>query len=258
MDYLDAAEDLFRDMDAIKNRQKYQDALKVQTRRNKTDEFKIRNYDAVAAQRDTLLTEKLGECEKAMRFLDTILEDVKKNGLDSSNVISRDPDMAKFCELERKVNELLRAEASRLFRNEFKVELEERFRQEYQKQADQFIEAVRTSPSGTPEEKERAVKNLVQKIKDSYPVDVFASLQTSWRIRCDECQASHGHIITAENVTALLRQSSVKLDTKGLASYYFSLETPFPTVRPHIQKVHLATLVRGYLASIVQVEQNKE
>lgn len=55
MDYLDSAEDIFRDIDAIKTRQKYQEALEVQTKHNANDEFKIRNHDKVAAQKDFLL-----------------------------------------------------------------------------------------------------------------------------------------------------------------------------------------------------------
>jgi hypothetical protein len=258
MGYLDSAEDLFRDMDAIRNRQKYQDALKVQTRRNETDEIKIRNYDKVVAQRDFLLKVNIEESEMAETMLNNVLEDLRKNGLDSdSGAVSKDPGMARFYALKRKAICLIKAQANVHYTNEFKVELEERFRQEYQRQGDRIIETARTAPSGTPEEKERAVKNLVQKIQASYPPDVFASLQNSWRIWCDECQASHLHFITAGDVTALLRHSSVKLDTRDLPSYYLSLETPFPTFHPHTQEVQLATFVRGYLTSRVQEEQHR-
>lgn len=80
MGYLDEAEDLFRDIDAIETRQKYKDALKVQTQRNAAEQFKIRNYDKVAAQKDFLLNEKIEEGEMAVRIVNIAFEDLRKNG----------------------------------------------------------------------------------------------------------------------------------------------------------------------------------
>lgn len=256
MDYLDSAEDIFRDIDAIKTRQKYQEALEVQTQRNKSDDFKIRNYDFVVAERDALLNERKNGAEMAIGIVDFIFKDLKKNGFDSdSEGTAKYPTW--IYTLKRLAGEQLQAMANELYKKEFKVELENKFKQEYQKHADQIIETARTKSSGTQEVMERAVKNLGQKIWEAYPSDVFKSLQTSWRIWCDDCRGSHVYDLTANDVTAILRYSSVKKDAINRLTYFPGLGTPFPAVKAHFPVLHLAYLVRGYITSRLGERQEK-
>lgn len=257
MKYLDEAEALFRDIYAVKNRQKYEDALKVQTQRNATDELKIKNYDKVAAQRDFLLNEKIEEGEMAVRIVSTAFEDLRKNGLDLEGEVPKDPEMARALAVKHKVIKIIKAAANELYRNEFKVELEKNFRQVYQKQADQMTESAKRESSGTPEEKERAVKYLVQKIQDFYPSDVFNSLQKSWKIWCIECTAFHDHVFTEGDVTTLLRHSSMKKDIEEMTYYISRFGIMWPKFEDHVQVIQLADVVRRYIQSRLEERQGK-
>ena len=258
MGYLDDAEDIFGDIVALKNRQKYQDALVVQTQRNANEELKIKNYDKLAAQRDFLLNEKIEEGEMAVRIVNIAFEDLRKNGLDlEGEVVPKDPEMAKALAVKHKVIKILKAAANELYRNEFKMELEKNFRQAYQNQADQMTESAKRESSGTPEEKERAVKNLVQKIQDSYPSDVFNSLQKSWKIWCIECTASHDHVFTEGDVTTLLRHSSMKKDIEEMTYDISRFGFMWPKFEDHVQVIQLADVVRRYVQSRLKEGQGK-
>ena len=246
MSYLDAAEDLFRDMDALKNRKKYLDALNIQSRRNDADEFKIKNFDAVENQRNILLSDRLEKRDLAKAIVKFTLEDIKRYGLDSEGgEIFKNPDFFALRALRSKLVECIKAEGSALYKIEFKAELGERFRQEYQKQTELIIEE-KTGTCRTPDEKERITKTLTKQIQDSYPSDAWSALQTKWLIWCDACQGTHVHFLTVHEVTTLLRHSLVKLDTKDKPTFY-GLETPLPTFKPHPQEIHLAEIVKGYI-----------
>lgn len=194
----------------------------------------------------------------AVRIVNTVLEDLKTNGLDSEHeVVPKDPEKARDFAVKRKVIEILKAGVNVLYRNEFKVELEKYFRQEFQKQGDLLVKTARTESSGTPEEKEIAAKNLVQKIQACYPPDVFKSLQKSWKIWCNECWAYHDHVFTADDVTTLLRRSAVKKNIESLAFNYSRFGIPFPRFDTHVQVVHLGDLVRQYIQSRLEERQEK-
>jgi hypothetical protein len=258
MGYLNDAEDLFRDIDAIETRQKYKDALKVQTQRNAADEFRIRNYDTVAAQRDALTKNQLDGFDWAQRILYNMFKELEDNGLDSEvEVVPKDPGQAKLLALKHKAIGLIKAQASQLYKKEFKVELEERFRQEFQKQVDQIIEAVRKEHSRTPADDKVGDRNLAQTMQDIYPFDVFKSLQKSWKIRCNECSAFHDHVFTENDVTTLLRHSSVKKAIEETTFRVSRFGIMWPKFDTHVQVVKLADVVRRYIQSRLEERQGK-
>jgi hypothetical protein len=256
MEYLDVAEELFRDIDAIETRQKYKDALKVQTQRNAAEQFKINNYDRVLREKNILLNENVEEGEMALRIVNIVFEDLKKNGLSSEGAaIPMDPEQARVFAVKRKVIDIFKTGVDVLYRKEFKVELEKTFLQKYQEQKDQIVEIARENFSGTPLEQEIQVRNLIQKIDASIPLDVFKSLQVYWRILCDRCDGSHLHLFTAEDATALLRHSSIKKNTENGQFYFHGFRSPCLTFNPHIQEVYLAPIVRAYINSRLQDQQ---
>lgn len=258
MGYLDSAEELFRDIDAIKNHQKYQEALKVQKQHNEADKIKILNYDFVKGQRDSLLKERDEGLDLALEILETIFKDLKATDLHSEGeVVLTEPDKARFFALKRIAIGLVKAQANVLYKNEFKAQLEDRFRQEYQKQTDRIVANKKTAAFETPEDREKEMENLHQKIKDSYPRDVFTSLQRGWKMWCNECSGAHIQFLTPDNVTELLRNSSIKMDTKDLMAYFPGFRIPLPNARPHFHEIDLASIVRVFIASSLQEEKRK-